>query len=232
LANQATDIYATVSGGYGNAAGGRYAAVPGGSENLAAGDYSFAAGYRSAVDAAHDGTFLFADASGAEFRSVTANEFAVRATGGVRFVTAVGSDGAPAAGVMVAPGSGSWSSLCAREAKENVSAVDGFEILALLAGVPVSTWSYAGQSPAVRHIGPMAQDFYAAFHLGEDDGHISVVDADGVALAAVQGLYELVQEQEALIAAQQSQISALEARLAALEQTMSAGSRESGEPGP
>jgi hypothetical protein len=47
----------------------------------------------------------------------------------------------------------------------------------------------------------MAQDFYAAFDLGEDDRHISAVDADGVALAAIQGLYRVVQEQEAQIAA-------------------------------
>jgi hypothetical protein len=63
----------------------------------------------------------------------------------------------------------------------------------------------------------MAQDFYAAFGVGEDDRHISTVDADGVALAAIQGLYQLMQEQNA-------QIVALEARVAALEQASKRGS--------
>ncbi len=43
-------------------------------------------------------------------------------------------------------------------------------------------------------MGPMAQDFYAAFGLGIDDKHIVTVDADGVAFAAIQGLYELIEE--------------------------------------
>jgi hypothetical protein len=38
----------------------------------------------------------------------------------------------------------------------------------------------------VRHIGPMAQDFYAAFGVGEDDRHITSIDEDGVALAAIK----------------------------------------------
>jgi len=40
--------------------------------------------------------------------------------------------------------------------------------------------------------------------------HISAVDADGVALAAIQALYRLVKEKDV-------QIAALEARVAALE---------------
>jgi hypothetical protein len=56
----------------------------------------------------------------------------------------------------------------------------------------------------------MAQDFHAAFSVGEDDRHITTVDADGVALAAIQALYRLVRERDV-------QIAALEARVAALE---------------
>jgi hypothetical protein len=56
----------------------------------------------------------------------------------------------------------------------------------------------------------MAQDFHAAFSVGEDERHISTVDADVVALAAIQALYRLVKERDA-------QIAALEARVAALE---------------
>jgi hypothetical protein len=66
-------------------------------------------------------------------------------------------------------------------------------------------------------MGPMAQDLYAAFGLGESDTAISTVDADGVALAAIQGLYQLSQEQDAQIGAQQKRIDDLEARVTALE---------------
>ena len=95
--------------------------------------------------------------------------------------------------------------------------MDGREVLKRLASIPVESWNYKSQDASIRHIGPMAQDFYAAFGLGEDNKHITTVDADGVALAAIQGLYELVKEKEAEIAAQESRICDLEARLAALE---------------
>ena len=66
------------------------------------------------------------------------------------------------------------------------------------------------RSPA-RHVSPKAQDFHAAFGLGETATNVNPVDAFGVALTAVQGLHQLAQEQEARLAT-------LEARLAALEQ--------------
>ena len=45
------------------------------------------------------------------------------------------------------------------------------------------------------HIGPVPQDFRAAFGVGADDDRIHPVDGVGVSLAAIQGLYQLVQEQ-------------------------------------
>ena len=83
---------------------------------------------------------------------------------------------------------------------------------------PPILWNYAGQDSSIRHVGPNAQDFQAALGLGEDDKRINTVDADGVAFAAIQGLYQLLQEQDSLIEAQRQQIAALEARVAALEQ--------------
>ena len=74
----------------------------------------------------------------------------------------------------------------------------------------------------------MAQDFYAAFGVGEDERFITTSGADGVALAAIQGLYEKVEKKEAQIEEQQKrietqqhQIGALEARLVALEARLS-----------
>jgi hypothetical protein len=222
LGNVASGLYAMVAGGYGNTSAGSYAVVPGGLQNQAAGDHSFAAGHQATVGAEHPGTFLFADAKDAVFPSVAANEFAVRATGGVRLVSAVDSQGQPIAGVELPPGSGSWSMLSTREAKAELVPIDGVQIVDALADLPISTWSYRSQSGSIRHIGPLAQDFHAAFGLGEDEQHISALDADGVALAAVQGVYQLLQERDALVAEQQVRIEALEARLASLETALEA----------
>ena len=81
----------------------------------------------------------------------------------------------------------------------------------------MTTWNYKSQDAAIRHMGPVAQDFYAAFGVGEDDTHITTIDADGVALAASQALYALAQEQAGRIASLQAENAALDARLSALE---------------
>jgi hypothetical protein len=81
-----------------------------------------------------------------------------------------------------------------RTIKEGVTPVDPAQILERLAGVPISSWSYRADGTSVRHLGPMAQDFHAAFGLGRSDRTIDYVDASGVALAAIQGLREGVEE--------------------------------------
>ena len=70
----------------------------------------------------------------------------------------------------------------------------------------IATWNWKSQDAGIRHMGPMAQDFYAAFGLGETDKGISTVDGQGVALAAIQGLYQVVQEKDASIEALKAQI--------------------------
>lgn len=101
--------------------------------------------------------------------------------------------------------------------KENFAPVDGQEILSRLKHLPVTTWNYKTDDPAVRHIGPMAQDFYAAFELGQDDRHIAPLDTNGVALAAIQELDQLVQAKDDQIRQLQQQNMELEARLTVLE---------------
>ena len=88
--------------------------------------------------------------------------------------------------------------------------------------MPISTWNCKAHDESIRHIGPMAEDFHATFGVGEKETMITTIDADGVALAAIQGLHEIVQEKEASIAeleaqndAQNERIANLEARLAA-----------------
>jgi hypothetical protein len=58
-------------------------------------------------------------------------------------------------------------------------------------------------------MGPMAQDFKAAFGVGESDTGITSVDADGVALAAIKGLNQKLEEKEAAIEALRKQVEEL-----------------------
>ena len=104
-----------------------------------------------------------------------------------------------------------------RNVKTNLSTVAGPDVLERLVEIPISSWNYKSDPASIRHIGPMAQDFRAAFAVGKDDKTIYNVDANGIAFAAIQGLYQALQDKDAQLAAQQPQIAALEARLAALE---------------
>lgn len=201
--NATTGAYATVAGGRANTASGGNSTVGGGYNNIAGGDYSFAVGWGANNDAAHDGVFLFADSTGEGLSSIAANEFAVRATGGARFLTAAGTT----TGATLAAGSGSWSSLSDVNAKNNFEAVDGRAVLEAVTRMDIATWNYRTQDDSIRHMGPVAQDFSAAFGIGENDTTISTVDADGVSLAAIQGLYEMMQEKDAQIAELQAQVS-------------------------
>jgi hypothetical protein len=215
--------YAAVGGGTENRAGGAFSIVPGGDGNVAAAAHSFAAGHRAQVATEHTGAFLWADATEADFRSAAPDELAVRATGGVRLVTAVDSDGAPLAGVRLPSGSGSWEMLSDRAAKTGFAPVDPQLILSAVAALPLATWSYASEAAPARHLGPAAQDFRAAFGLGSGDTTISAVDADGVALAAIQGLDQQAQAQQARISDLEKQVAAQEQALAELEARLDAG---------
>jgi hypothetical protein len=208
--NTAAGLGGAVGGGGNNVTRGSFSTVPGGFRNQADGHYSFAAGSRASIHSSHPGTFLYADSTGNHFDSKAANEFAVRATGGVRFVTGIDLLGIPNAGVRLGSGSSSWSSLGTRNIKANFSFVEGKQVLQKLFNVPISTWSYNDQTPSIQHMGPLAEDFYAAFGLGEDEKYINTVDVDGVALAAIQGLYQMVREQEDQMMAQRRRIAILE----------------------
>ena len=109
--------------------------------------------------------------------------------------------GPAGSGAVLASGSSTWSVLSDRNAKTAIESVDGREVLKKVAAMPLNTWQYKTQDPKFRHMGPMAQDFYAAFQLGESDTRIDTVDTDGVALAAIQGLNTLLIEKDEQIAA-------------------------------
>jgi endosialidase-like protein len=84
-----------------------------------------------------------------------------------------------------------------RVLKDDFQAVDGREVLARLAALPVSEWRYRSDPAASRHIGPVAEDFHSAFGLGAEGTGLNVGDVAGVTIAAVQGLWTELQEQKA-----------------------------------
>jgi hypothetical protein len=107
---------------------------------------------------------------------------------------------------------GTFVSASDRNAKENIAAVDPREVLEKVVALPIARWNYR-HDQATPHLGPMAQDFHAAFNVGPDERHIATVDADGVALAAIQGLNQKLEQK-------QTEIAELKQRLEKLEQLM------------
>ncbi len=102
-----------------------------------------------------------------------------------------------------------------RNAKEHFAEINARAVLDKVVALPVSRWNYKSDKEA-EHIGPMAQDFHAAFGLdGADDKHISVVDENGVALAAIQGLNEKLETENAEL---KKRLDELEAQIKALSE--------------
>jgi hypothetical protein len=243
-----------VGGGADNISSGAFSTVPGGYGNLASGEYSLAGG--NGALAAHQGAFVWADSQSGSFSSTGANQFCVRAGGGIQldgstslnfgatarqmlnlfnsgsinygigvqsstlFFRTGGDDTANGfawyrggaynsaqnnsgggatlmtlnnAGLTV---NGTFVSTSDRNAKEDFARINPQEVLDKVAALPITKWIYKTDT-GTRHIGPMAQDFYAAFAVGPDDKHITTVDEGGVALAAIQGLNQRLEETRA-----------------------------------
>jgi hypothetical protein len=212
-------------GGLLNAAAGDYATVGGGLLNAASGDYAFAAGRQAKAN--NQGCFVWGDSTNADLTCADNDRTIFRSSGGFTIYTS--SD--LSTGAHLPAGSNTWQPIPGapsdRNLKQDLVPIDAQEVLERVAALPLSTWSYK-TSQGVRHIGPMAQDFHAAFGLGEDDTHIHTLDASGVALAAIQGLHEQNQALEAQNAELRARVDDLETRLEALEQAL--GTSESADP--
>jgi hypothetical protein len=224
--NEATDKMATVAGGVGNTAdstgtvggglgnsAGYVATVPGGRNNAANGSFSFAAGRQATADG--DGSFAWGDSTQRSVTASRADQFLVQAGGGVT----VFSSSDASTGAELPPGGGSWSSLSASSAKTNMQPVDPGAVLDRVADLDVSRWEYDSQEDAT-HMGPMAEDFHDAFGLGADRDRIATVDADGVALAAIKGLDQRVDDCEARVADLEREVERRDERIADLEATV------------
>ena len=182
-----------------------------GLQNSASGQFSVAIG-KNARTANRQGSVVLGDGC-AGFSSDSVypnanNQFVARGCGGIRFFTSQNLS----SGVEVAAGGGSWSSISDRNRKENFLGFSGEDILWRLRSVPVTTWNYKTQDHAIRHIGPMAQDLYAAFGVGESNLRINTVDIDGINMAGVKALDERSARQEARIVSLEAENAALRAR--------------------
>jgi hypothetical protein len=175
LLNRAED--GTIAGGENNYAsfGGT---VAGGKSNVASGQYSFAAGYNA--KALHMFSFVWGGSAVADTNSTADGDFVVNAPGGVRMMVG-------ASGCTLTSGASGWSCTSDRRLKSDIEAVDGLDVLNRVVALPVARWSFSSV-PGIAHMGPMAQDFHAAFNLGDDETRLAPMDVQGVALAAIQGL--------------------------------------------
>jgi hypothetical protein len=201
---------------------------------FASANYSVALGFE--VQANHRGAVIIGAMPpppgevGGIFRSTAENEFTVIAFGGIRLRTGGG------VGCNLPAGSGTWSCTSSRAAKTDFGAVDGEFVLARIARMPIQTWRYRTEPAGIRHVGPTAQDFHAAFGLGDSDEAIATVDADGINMLAIQALERRTAELRATartvdrldlrVADLEARHQELERRLERLEAALLAGSGE------
>ncbi len=140
----------------------------------------------------------------------------IAASGNVGIGTASPAAKLDVAGDMLVHGT--ISQLSSRTAKEHFVPIDGKLMLAKLDRLPISTWNYRGNDASDRHLGPVAEDFHAAFGLGPSDHFVAPTDVAGVALASVKALQQEVQERDV-------RIDQLETRLRELEDLVRRGNR-------
>jgi hypothetical protein len=229
--NDAPGDYGTVMGGSNNVASGRASTAAGGAGNVASGDRSFAAGSRA--HAAHDYSFVWnGDTQGRTTSSLAEGDFVVYAPGRVRlFAGAWGTGGCEVGTVDFGGNLSCYGTITAaqfvtssdRDLKSAMAPADVDQVLARVLSLPIAEWSFT-DAPDVRHLGPTAQDFRAKFGLGNSERGIATVDADGVALAAIQGLSARLESREAAlraeVTAKGAEIEILKREIAALRQSV------------
>lgn len=194
--------------------------------SLSLGNYTYALGENSVAIgyhawAMHDGSFIYNDKADAlgYVETTAENQFMVKASGGTVFY----SDVALTTGVELLPGAGAWSILSDRERKENITTLDTEEYLNRLDGIEVYEWSYIAQDSSIRHIGPMAQDFYKTFELGTDSTTINSGDFDGVnmlLLKALDNKMDVLELQEAELIEMRQQLEDLKAQRHRMEKML------------
>jgi hypothetical protein len=236
--NTASGELATVAGGFDNVASGLASTVAGGADNIASATEAFAAGHEAHADLPNCAIFglwsgifptpMNCIGSSNIFRiganhGFSVDYFSQRPDGGGNRWVALGDIFANQTistwtGAFLSDG-GAWTNASDRNQKENFAPVDARDIVLRVVALPVTQWSYRSE-PGVRRIGPVAQDFHAAFGLGSNDTTIATGDESGVALAAIQGLHQLMQAKDAKIEAQQRDIEMLRGEMEAVKRAL------------
>ncbi len=158
----------------------------------ATGNYSTVMGTNASSNG-FTGTFVYGDNSTIDtVKSTAAHQFMVRAAGGFIFYSS--SD--LSMGVELTSGAGSWTIISDRNKKANIQEINSQSFQKGLSKLPISKWSYRNRNE--RHIGPMAQDFYTAFGLGESKRHINMVDIHGVTFMGIKHLSNRLKETDGL----------------------------------
>ncbi len=241
--NSSGGIGSSVLGGGLNIASGHNSSVAGGYANTASGQNSFAAGRSALANGSKCAVFSFWSTDTTYGCGGAANTIKIGADKGLvlDFNTQDGSGngtnwikfGNFETGKIIATQSGAylsfggvWTPSSDRNKKENFRSIDTRQILKKVLALPVTTWNYIAEGGKIKRIGPMAQDFHAAFGLGIDDKGIGTIDAQGVALAAIQGLNQKLDAESVRSKAKDSRIVAQGAEIAALKLANDAVQRE------
>ena len=197
------------------------AAIAMGYNVTASQDHTIALG-KFASNNGFSGTFVWSDGSATAaadtFKNTANNEFAARATGGFRFRTNL----AGTTGCNLPAGSGVFNCTSSRYTKENFTPVSGRDILSRLRMVPVTSWNYISEGQTVRHLGPMAEDFWEQFQLGVGNKSIGIQDMAGVSIAAVKELDNELQQKNAEIERLRNEVNQLKASQNELEKRLEA----------
>jgi len=215
---QSTGFFTTSMGDHTAASGN--SAIAMGYSTTASGNYSTAVGsYVSTYGKL--GACIIGDATNeGQTNSSADNQMTMRFAGGYRLFT----NSSEKTGVYMDGGVSGWTNYCDRNKKENFSPVNGEALLKKIREIPITEWSYKGTDPTIRYIGPVAQDFYAAFHLGGTDSlGINTICIDGVNMAAIQALEKRTSELQkatAEIAELEKIISKQQTELASCKKTV------------
>lgn len=205
IENTASGQASVALGGNGVASG--IASTALGHSDTADGDSSMALGELALVPSGDNDSFVWSDgtlgAGSAQFSATDSNQFDALASHG--FNMQVSAPGATYTGCKLTNSNG-WACSSDRNVKHAFRPINDQTLLNALARMPIQSWSYKLDPRSTRHIGPTAQDFMAAFHIGANPRLIGTLDEGGVALASVKGVYSLVQTQKATIDHQQARI--------------------------
>ena len=192
-----------------------------GNSVTADGAFSTAIGNYSSTDG-YTGSFAFGDNSGTtQVKNTADHQFVVRAAGGTIFYTSSNL----LSGVELAANGSGWNMLSDKNIKRNFKTLNDRKIMSKLARLDISSWNYIGYTD--QHIGPMAQDFYRLFDIGENQRHINMIDMDGIVLYGISSVNKNLKSKSASsgsteqisleIKNEKSEFELLKARLKALE---------------